>query len=102
MDLTEEDVVIDPQTGQAIMAALGDGPMPASFEELLGMVKNNDTLRAEMVKLMVAQTGVPPSVAELVFRNADKLNALTPDQFAEQLLATAPRSCRMSLEFRAF
>lgn len=96
-DLTEEEDVLGPAAYQAMLAALGDGPAPASFDAMLGMVKDNDPLRAELVKLMVAQTGVPPAMAELIFRNADKLNTLSPDQFAEQVLTSAPGELQREL-----
>ncbi len=97
LDLTDEEDVLGPEAFQVMTAALGGGPAPESFDQMLGMVKDNDALRAELVKLMVAQTGVPPAMAELIFRNADKLNTLTPDQFAEQVLMTAPKELQDEL-----
>lgn len=95
-DLNEDDV-LGPQAYETLMAALGGGAAPESFEQMLSMVKDNDALRNELVKLMVAQTGVPAAMADLIFRNADKLNTLTPDQFAEQVLASAPQEVQDEL-----
>ncbi len=97
LDLIDEDDVLGPEAYQAMMAAFGGGPAPESFDQMLGMVKDNEALRAELVKLMVAQTGIPPAMADLIFRNADKLNTLTPDQFAEQVLASAPQEVQAEL-----
>lgn len=90
----EEDDMLGPEAYQALKAALGDGPAPESFDQMLSMVKDNDALRNELVNLMVARTGVPAAMADLIFRNADKLNTLTPEQFADQVLAFAPQEVR--------
>ena len=97
IDFAEGADLLGPEVAQALKAALGDKPAPASFEEMLGMVKENDALRTEMVKMMVAQTGIPASLADLFFRNADKLHALPAEEFAQQMWAIAPEELRSDL-----
>jgi hypothetical protein len=81
---------LTPEQAQAIMATLGDGQPPETFEDLMRAAEENPALRGELVKAMVAQTGVPAGLADLIFRNAGKLSSMPVEQFADEVLSEMP------------
>lgn len=70
---------IDPESAQAIIDALGDTPPPETFEDMLSMLSTNADLRAEMVKLMSEQTGIPAFMADMLLKNAPSFMGGMPE-----------------------
>ena len=81
---------LDAETKEALAAALGDRPAPETFDEMLGMVRNDPALREVVAKLLVEQTGAPAGMVDLVLSHADELSTLTPEAFAREHLDEVP------------
>lgn len=87
-DLEEEDSLvvepeIDQETGEALRAALGEDEPPQSVESMFALLESNPELRAEVIKMMSEQFGVPAFMADMLLNNASSLLASMPDGLLE-------------------